>query len=152
MAPETFTSYRRSTGANPLTIAQSTETTPKTLNADDVLVKIHSVSLNYRDVAILNGAYPMPVLERGIPASDAAAEVVAVGSAVTKFKAGDRVSPHFFVNYITGDENEPVQSLGGDFEGVLSEYAVFQEKFLVRLPEYLSWDEVNTYKTNKYEV
>jgi NADPH:quinone reductase-like Zn-dependent oxidoreductase len=140
--PETYKTYRRTTGATPISVVQSSETTPKTLGANDVLVKIHSVSLNFRDVAILNGLYPVPVLDKGIPGSDAAAEVVAVGSAVQKFKAGDHVSPNFFVNYLTGKEDEVLQGLGGDVEGVLSEYAVFAENLLVRLPDYLSWDEV----------
>ncbi|UKZ81765.1 hypothetical protein TrVFT333_009538 [Trichoderma virens FT-333] len=142
--PETYKTYRRTTGTVPLTINQTTETTPKNLGPKDVLLKIHSVSLNYRDIAMLNGAYPAPILENGIPASDAAAEVAAVGSAVQKFKVGDHVSPIFFVNFFTGDELEPLQGLGGDVEGVLGEYAVFSEDILVRLPEHLSWDEAST--------
>ncbi|KAM0263736.1 hypothetical protein ACHAQJ_001051 [Trichoderma viride] len=142
--PDTYKSYRRTTGDLPLTVAQSSETTPKNLGANNVLVKIHSVSLNYRDVAMLIGAYPATVVEKGIPASDTAAEVVAVGSAVHKFKVGDRVSPNFFVNCLTGEEEEMPKGLGGDVEGVLSEYAVFAEDLLVRLPEYLSWDEGST--------
>ncbi|KAK0757127.1 hypothetical protein N5P37_010656 [Trichoderma harzianum] len=142
--PETFKAYRRTTGAHPLTIVPTTETTPKNLGPKDVLIKIHSVSLNYRDVAMLSGVYPANVVEKGIPASDAAAEVAAVGSAVQKFKVGDRVSPNFFVNFLTGEEEEPVQGLGGDVEGVLAEYRVFDENLLVGLPEYLSWDEAST--------
>lgn len=141
--PETYTTYRRTSGPLPLTIVQSTVTTPKSLGANDVLLKIHSVALNYRDAAMLHGAYPGPVKDNGIPASDAAAEVVAVGSAVQKFKVGDHVSPNFSVNYLTGEETEPAQGLGGEVEGVLGEYAVFAEDLLVRLPDYLSWDEVS---------
>ncbi|KAL7931785.1 GroES-like protein [Trichoderma chlorosporum] len=142
--PDTYKTYRRTTGTTPLTITQTTETTPKNLGPKDVLLKVHSVSLNYRDIAMLSGAYPAPVVEQGVPASDAAAEVVAVGSAVQQFKVGDRVSPNFFVNYFTGEEREPLQGLGGDVEGVLREYAVFDEEVLVPLPEHLSWDEAST--------
>ncbi|KAL7907083.1 GroES-like protein [Trichoderma velutinum] len=142
--PETYKAYRRTTGALPISIAPTTEITPKDLGPKDVLLKIHSVSLNYRDVAMLIGTYPAQVIEKGIPGSDAAAEVAAVGSAVQKFKVGDRVSPNFFVNSLTGEELEPMQGLGGDVEGVLAEYAVFPEELLVRLPEYLSWDEAST--------
>ncbi|KAL7794282.1 GroES-like protein [Trichoderma ceciliae] len=142
--PQTYKAYHRTTGDLPLTVVQSSETTPKDLGANNVLVKIHSVSLNYRDVAMLHGAYPAPVLDNGIPASDCAAEVVAVGSAVRQFKAGDAVSPNFFVNYLTGSETEPAEGLGGNIEGVLGEYAAFPENTLVRLPDYLSWDEAST--------
>ncbi|KAL7956802.1 GroES-like protein [Trichoderma compactum] len=142
--PDTFKAYRRTTGAHPLTIVPSTETTPQSLGPKDVLVKIHSVSLNYRDIAMLSGVYPAKVVEKGIPASDASAEVAAVGSAVQKFKVGDGVSPNFFVNFLTGEELEPLQGLGGDVEGVLAEYGVFSEDLLVRLPKHLSWDEAST--------
>ncbi|KAL6901155.1 GroES-like protein [Trichoderma evansii] len=136
--PETFKSYRRTASH---TLVQSSETTPKNLGDNDVLIKIHSISLNYRDVVILQGGFPIPVLDKGIPASDCAAEVVAVGSAVQKFKVGDRVSPNFYVNHFTGEESEMIKALGGDVEGVLSEYAVFTENLLVPLPDYLTWNE-----------
>ncbi|PNP55958.1 hypothetical protein THARTR1_03895 [Trichoderma harzianum] len=142
--PDTFKAWRRTSGTHPLTIVPSTETTPKSLGPKDVLIKIHSVSLNYRDIAMFSGVYPAAIVEKGIPASDASAEVAAVGSAVQKLKVGDRVSPNFFVNFLTGKEEEPVKGLGGEVEGVLAEYAVFSEELLVQLPEYLSWDEAST--------
>jgi NADPH:quinone reductase-like Zn-dependent oxidoreductase len=36
----------------------------------EVLIKIHAVSLNYRDFMIINGLYPMNVKENVIPLSD----------------------------------------------------------------------------------
>ncbi|KAH6608271.1 hypothetical protein Trco_004584 [Trichoderma cornu-damae] len=142
--PETYKTYHRTTGALPLTIVQSTVAAPKALGANHVLIKIHSISLNYRDGAMLHGAYPWPTKDNGVPGSDCSAEVVAVGSEVHKFKVGDHVSPGFCTNYLTGDELEPIRALGGDQDGVLAEYAVFPEQNLVRLPEYLSWDEAST--------
>lgn len=141
--PESYRSFRRTTGNLPLTIEPATETLPKELGADDVLIRIHAVSLNFRDVAMLNGRYIAGIEERGIPASDCAAEVVAVGSEVKSFKIGDHVSPNFFTNLLTGDEDVKLQALGGDIPGVLREYAIFQEKLLVHLPKYLSWAEVS---------
>lgn len=44
------------------------------------LVRIHSVSLNYRDVAIANGTYGLPGIEAGIVlCADMAGEVVSAG-------------------------------------------------------------------------
>ena len=44
------------------------------------LVRIHSVSLNQRDVMYANGTYPAPGLKGGIvPIGDIAGEVVAAG-------------------------------------------------------------------------
>ncbi|KAK1239337.1 hypothetical protein MKX07_008825 [Trichoderma sp. CBMAI-0711] len=142
--PDTHKAYRRTAGETPLTITHTTEPTPKSLGPKDVLVKVHSVSLNYRDVAMLHGQYPISIMDKGIPGSDAATEVVAVGSDVKKFTVGDHVAPNFFLNYLTGEETGGRQALGGDVEGVLREYAVFKEDVLVKLPEYLSWDEAAT--------
>lgn len=141
--PASYRSFRRTTGALPHTIEAVTEPLPEQLAANEVLVKIHAVSLNFRDVAILNGRYTVESEEGGIPASDCAAEVVAVGSEVKNLKAGDHVSPNFFANVLTGKEVGRPKCLGSDVAGVLREYAVFQAQQLVRLPEYLSWAEVN---------
>lgn len=142
--PDTYSAFRRSTGAFPRTIELSSETLPKDLGLKDVLLKIHAVSLNYRDVAMLQeGKYPAAAIESGIPASDAAGEVVAIGKDVKDFKVGDRVSPISDVGNITGREDTPPTGLGGDFHGVLREYGVFEERHLVKLPEHLTWEEVS---------
>lgn len=140
--PSSYKSFRRTTGNLPLTILSSTESLPSQLQPTEVLIKIHAVSLNYRDVAMLHGKYPVPVEERGIAASDCIAEVIETGSEVKSFKSGDRVAPIFDAKNLTGLEDERSSVLGGDEAGVLREYAVFDEKVLVRLPEYLSNEEV----------
>jgi len=48
-------------------------------NPTDVLIKIYAVSLNYRDANILLGTNPWAVKQNGIPCSDAAGEVIAIG-------------------------------------------------------------------------
>ena len=61
------------------------------LGPSDVHVRFHAASLNYRDLMVVLGQYnPKMELPR-IPGSDAAGEVVAVGSSVTAFKPGDAV-------------------------------------------------------------
>ncbi|KAH7007791.1 alcohol dehydrogenase [Macrophomina phaseolina] len=141
--PDTYQAYRRTTGKPPLKIIKVTETTPKDLGVRDVLIRIHAVSLNYRDLATLTGRYPFPLEEGGIVASDCAAEVVAVGPAVNDFKIGDRVAPIFDLENLNGD-NDETRGLGGEVAGVLRQFALFDEKHLVRLPENLSWEEAST--------
>lgn len=92
---------------------------------------------------MLNGSLPGTPLVGGIPASDCAAEVIAIGPNVSKFKIGDRVSPIFDLNALNGTEIEKA-TLGGDVDGVLREFAVFDECVLVKIPRYLSWEEVST--------
>ncbi|RSL71785.1 hypothetical protein CEP53_001360 [Fusarium sp. AF-6] len=144
--PRTCRSFRRTEPPYPLTIAPSTETLPETLGPRDVVIRIHAVSLNFRDVAMLHeGRYPAPAEVRGIPASDCAAEVVAVGDEVEQFKIGDHVAPIFNLTNLDGTERDSdAVALGGDGPGVLREFAVFEDKFLVKLPQHLSWEEAST--------
>ncbi|KAF2026900.1 NAD(P)-binding protein [Setomelanomma holmii] len=144
--PKTYRAWRRSITPYPLNVIQSTETLPDKLGADDVLIKIHAVSLNYRDHAILQeGGYPIPVEVGGVSGSDCAAEVVAIGSSVTKFAIGNHVAPTVDLLSLTGNErDENYVALGGNGPGTLREYAVFEEKVLVKLPTYLSWEEAST--------
>src|SRR5258708_15682055 len=46
----------------------------------EVLVRVQAASLNYRDLAILSGTYPLPIKLDGIPLADGAGSVVAPGS------------------------------------------------------------------------
>lgn len=142
--PRTSKAFRRTEGDLPRTIEQTTESVPTVdeLGPLDVLIKVHAVSLNFRDVAMLNGRYPVSVEDRGIPCSDCAAEVVAIGTSVRSFALGDKVSPIFDITNLSGLEDEPNCALGGSVAGVLREYAVFEERLLVKLPEHLTWEEV----------
>ncbi|KAI4612075.1 hypothetical protein J4E80_007529 [Alternaria sp. BMP 0032] len=149
--PSTYTAYRRSAGQekasrqNPLTLEQSQENLPqeKDLGPNDVVIKIHAVSLNYRDVAMLVAEYPPAVTEQGIPCSDASAEVVGLGSAVKNFKVGDIVAPICNQGDFHPTDDSISVAIGANGAGVLREYAVYQEKHLVHLPKHLSWEEVS---------
>ncbi|OAG03212.1 NAD(P)-binding protein [Paraphaeosphaeria sporulosa] len=91
------------------------------------------------------GGYPIPVNEREIEGSCCAAEVVALGSSVTKFSIGERVAPTVNLNFLSGEERDAdVCALGGDTAGVLREWAVFDEQHLVKLPGHVSWEEAAT--------
>lgn len=139
--PETYKAFRRSTGSLPQTLDLVSEKIPSQLSSHDVLIRIHAISLNYRDIAMMDGTYPVNVNERGNPGSDCAAEVMAIGSEVKDLKIGDRVTHIFDLNNINGTE-ETRNVLGGDTDGVLRQFAVFDQKVLLHLPEHLSWEEV----------
>ncbi len=68
--------------------------------ANEVQIKIHAASMNRRDVAVMQGNYPMPPRGQIVPLSDGAGVVSAVGPGVTRFKVGDKVVPIFFPNWI----------------------------------------------------
>jgi len=111
----------------------------------EVLMKIHAVALNYRDVALVNGNYPS--IPDVVPCSDGAGEVISVGEGVTKWKKGDRVIGQFTQTFINGhyDEEEYGKSaLGGGCHGMLTEYKILADYGLVRIPEYMSYEEAST--------
>lgn len=107
-----------------------------------VLIKVHAVSLNYRDANIANGGNPWPVIPHGIPGNDAAGEVIAIGEKVKSLVYGDRVAPIVDTENITGRESTR-SWLASDEDGVLSDHLVFDEGKLCKLPTYLDWIEAS---------
>ncbi|KLO17732.1 NAD-P-binding protein [Schizopora paradoxa] len=113
---------------------------------NEVLVKIQAVSMQYRDHAIATGTYPLYVKDNVVPGSDCAGEVVAVGFAVKYWKKGDRVCSNFNIEQIYGEltEKHANSALGGPIDGVLTEYKVFPEHCLVKVPDFMSYEEAST--------
>lgn len=117
------------------------------VGANDVLVRIHAVSLNRRDWNMLNREVdPANSLAGTIPLSDGAGEVVATGESVTRFRVGDRVAGIFFEGWIDGPPSEAslATDRGGNPGGMLSEYVVSHEDGLVSIPSHLSYEEAAT--------
>ena len=111
-----------------------------------VMIKVHAVSLNYRDLLVTLGKYnPRLALPR-IPCSDGAGEIVAVGEDVTRWKIGQRVAGIFMQNWIEGPPDAAKQrgALGGDIDGMAAQYVVLDEHGVVEIPSYLSWEEAAT--------
>lgn len=118
---------------------------PKTGPAE-VLIRVHAVSLNYRDLMITLGRYnPNMALPR-IPVSDGVGEIVAIGEDVTEVKAGQRVAGIFMQNWLdgAGTAQKHRGALGGDIDGMLAEYVVLPESGVVPIPDHLSWEEAAT--------
>ena len=69
----------------------------------EVRVRVRAVSLNYRDLMIARGIYPIPSDPPPIAAADGAGEVIAVGPQVTRFKVGDHVAIPYYPDWIDGD-------------------------------------------------
>jgi NADPH:quinone reductase-like Zn-dependent oxidoreductase len=112
----------------------------------EVLIRVHAVSLNYRDLMVVLGRYNPKMHLPRIPASDGAGEVVAVGDGVTRVKPGDRVAGIFLQNWIDGEADAAKirGALGGDIDGMLSQFVVLHENGVVRIPEHLSYEEAST--------
>lgn len=116
------------------------------LGPTDVHVRFHAASLNYRDLMIVLGTYNPKLEMPRIPGSDAAGEVLAVGSSVTAFQPGDRVTSLFFQTWHDG-EIEPSTgkfSLGGPIDGVFSTERILPEGGLLRMPEAFTYEQAAT--------
>jgi NADPH:quinone reductase-like Zn-dependent oxidoreductase len=112
-----------------------------------ISIEFRAFSLNYRDLLVVRGVGRWrPSLPR-IPVSDGIGVVAAMGSGVSRVQMGDRVAPIFYPNWLKGgvSEEKLTSPLGGaTADGVLAEKAVFDESWVVRVPEHLSDEEAAT--------
>jgi NADPH:quinone reductase-like Zn-dependent oxidoreductase len=130
-------------GIENLRLVEQEQTEPAT---GWVKIRVHAVSLNYRDLMVVQGRYnPRMKLPR-VPCSDGAGEVISVGAGVTEWKPGDRVAGAFFQSWTEGPPAAAKQkgALGGDIDGMLTTEVVLAETGLVRIPESLSYAEAAT--------
>lgn len=126
-----------------LCLIDATEPAP---GAHDVTVAIKAVSLNFRDLMIAAGQYPVGSDGPVIPCSDGAGTVIAVGDAVTRFKVGDTVAGSFFPDWIAGPQTTAgvARSLGANMPGMFAERVVLPETALVKAPAHMSAVEAAT--------
>ena len=113
---------------------------------NDVLVAVRAVSLNQRDLMLVQGTYDPTVAKPRILCSDGAGEVLAVGSNVRNFQAGDRVVAGFFRDWVDGPpEHATLQtSLGGGVDGTLTTHLLLPEHAFTKIPDALSYEEAAT--------
>lgn len=108
---------------------------------DEVQLQVQAVSLNYRDLLVIDGKYnpkqPLPL----VPCSDAAGQVVAVGSKVSKFAIADKVCPIFAQDWLCGPPNRQNlrSTLGSPRPGTLRTLLNVPEYALVPLPSQNLW-------------
>ncbi|CAK5275231.1 unnamed protein product [Mycena citricolor] len=130
---------------NNLVLTDVTVPKPK---PNEVLLKAHAVSLQYRDLLVATDRYPggdMPA--NLIPCSDVAGEIVAIGEDVKGWKVGDRVCPNFMLEKLHGDHTTPAiaaTALGGAVDGTLTEYRNYPASSLVKIADHLTYEEAST--------
>jgi NADPH:quinone reductase-like Zn-dependent oxidoreductase len=106
----------------------------------EILMRVRASSLNYRDLMVLKGGGRGPTKLGVVPLSDGAGEVAAIGDGVTRVKLGDRVIGTFHPRWFGGPLSADylTDRLGANLDGMLAEYAVFNEEAVVVLPSHLS--------------
>lgn len=121
-----------------------TEVPVPTPGPGQVLVKVHAVALNYRDLMIIRNGMGMSLPLPLVPASDMSGQVAAVGPGVTGFAVGDAVISTFFSGWVDGVQPSTSAPLGAPGPGMLSEYVVLGEDSLVAAPRSLDAAQAST--------
>ena len=109
----------------------------------DLLVRVHAVSLNYRDKLLADGLYNPHLRFPITQVDDAVGEVIETGPEVTRFKTGDRVITQYATRWIDGEgsDDESTYTLGNTIPGALANYLVLAEDAFVQAPPYLTNEE-----------
>jgi NADPH:quinone reductase-like Zn-dependent oxidoreductase len=120
---------------------------PPTPAPNEILIRMHAMSLNYRDILVTDHSpsYPLPTKQNLVPGSDGAGIVETAGSA-SHWNPGDRVILHPNT-WLSGSPRNYVfdQTLGGaERDGTLQQYVLVNEKFVVKAPESMSLVEAST--------
>ena len=113
------------------------EIAPPPMGERDVRVRVHAAGVNFPDTLIIAGKYQFKPAFPFAPGGEAAGEVVEVGSAVERFKPGDRV-------------------IAGMTYGAFAEEVVAEEQRVMGIPDDLDYPVASsislTYGTGAYAL
>lgn len=111
------------------------------LKANEILVEVKAMALNYLDILVADGMFQNP-LPHTI-GSDVAGEVIATGADVKDFVKGDRVVSHYTQAWQTGEiEKEYLSSrLGVETSGVFADQVQLPEHSWLKIPKHLNYAE-----------
>ncbi|WP_156289536.1 NADP-dependent oxidoreductase [Oceanobacillus salinisoli] len=97
------------------------------VNADEVLIEVHAVSINPVDSAIRKGRMPFKLKSPMILGTDISGVVSGVGENVSDFSIGDEVFTSYKVNR----------------GGGLAEFVSIPEKYVIKKPEKVTFEEAS---------
>ena len=112
--------------------------------ANQILVKVGAVSLNYRDLLMIRDGMGMALDLPFTPGSDMAGTVTAIGPGVTRFAVGDRVVNTFWGGWIDSHWHAEATLLGGPGPGMLASHVLLDAAWSVAAPTTLSLAEAST--------
>jgi NADPH:quinone reductase-like Zn-dependent oxidoreductase len=92
-------SYHANSGAGLAGLTQKEHPEPKP-GFSEMLMRVRANSLNFRELSVLRGTYPLPVKPDVVMGADGAGEVVSVGPGVSRVNVGDRVAAAMFPRWI----------------------------------------------------
>ena len=119
------------------------------LRDHQVLIHVRAVSLNRGDIELAAAGDPRRDLSGLQVASDAAGDVVAVGSRVSQVRPGMRVTNAFFRRFLDGapSREKLADVYGASIDGVLADYIAVDDTAVVPMLPELSYEEAATLPT-----
>ncbi|WP_431109963.1 zinc-dependent alcohol dehydrogenase family protein [Variovorax paradoxus] len=109
-----------------------------------ILVQVGAVSLNYRDLLMVQDGMGMKFDMPFTPGSDMAGTVVAAGADVRRFAVGDRVVNTFWGGWIDGRWHADTVLAGGPGPGMLASHVLLDAAWAVAAPATLDFAEAST--------
>jgi NADPH:quinone reductase-like Zn-dependent oxidoreductase len=105
------------------------------IDKHEVLIKVRSVALNYRDIAIATSTYPLSVKNNVIPCSDMAGEVVQIGDLTEGFTIRDKLIAPINLSLLYGPCKDVSATSGGPKDGVTREFIALPAHAIIKLPK-----------------
>lgn len=111
----------------------------------EVLIRLRAASLNFLDIAVATGRYPISDFPL-IPVTDGAGEIAEIGADVEGWTVADRVIPHFLPHWQDGTLPPGVFTArrGVTRPGSLAQYVAVPAASLVAMPNHLSFVQAAT--------
>jgi NADPH:quinone reductase-like Zn-dependent oxidoreductase len=137
------------TSPGQLTLTDLGATLPKP-GPKQTLIRIHAVSLNYRDKLVVEHSQDYPIIAEPnlVPASDGAGVVEEAGLG-SHWNKGDRiiVQPNAWTGTDERDYELANTMGGGRVEGTLRRFKIVDDTRLIKAPDGLSFEEASTIYT-----
>ncbi len=122
------------------------EREPPPVGPGQVRLRMRAMSLNFRDLLMVQGKYDPRQQLPLIPLSDGVGAIVETAPDVDRVTVGDRVCPIFAQRWISGEPTKQRlrSTLGGPLDGTLAEQMVVDAESVVKAPAHLSDVEAAT--------
>ena len=123
------------------------ETETREPGPGEVRLRVDAVSLNRRDLLLVDGVYNPKLELPATPCSDGAGIADAVGPGCSRIKTGDRVVLHMMPDWQSGEPSSTKLSYaygGACREGSLEQMMIVPERTLLPIPDSLSFEAAAT--------
>ena len=113
----------------------------------EVRLRVEAVSLNRRDLLLVQGVYNPKQNLPSVPCSDGAGTADVVGSGCTRIKQGDRVVLHMMPLWMSGEPSSRKLSYamgGASGDGTLEQMIIVPESALLPIPDDMSFEAAAT--------